>query len=70
MVITAGFDPLKDEGKAYADRLSDAGVQVAYIDYPSMVHGFFNMTGIVPAAKEAVIAAGAAIAAHFQAESG
>lgn len=68
MVITAGFDPLKDEGKAYADRLSDAGVQVAYIDYPSMVHGFFNMTGIVPAAKEAVIAAGAAIKAHFDVE--
>ena len=68
MVITAGFDPLKDEGKAYADRLSDAGVQVAYIDYPSMVHGFFNMTGIVPAAKEAVIAAGAAVKAHFEVE--
>jgi len=65
MVITAGFDPLKDEGKAYADKLNDAGVPVVYVDYPGMVHGFFSMSGAVPEAREAVENAGRAIAAHF-----
>lgn len=53
-VITAGFDPLKDEGKQYADKMAAAGVAVTYKDYPAMVHGFFNMSGIVPQAREAI----------------
>lgn len=46
-VVTAGFDPLRDEGHAYADALADAGVQVSYRCYDDMVHGFFGM-GVLP----------------------
>ena len=47
-VITAGFDPLRDEGKDYADKLDAAGVPVTYVNYPGMVHGFFSMRGLIP----------------------
>jgi acetyl esterase len=60
-VITAGFDPLRDEGKAYADKLDAAGVPVTYVNYPSMIHGFFSMRSLVPKAREAVAAAAAAV---------
>jgi acetyl esterase len=39
-VVTAGYDPLRDEGAAYADRLREAGVEVTHADYPGMVHVF------------------------------
>jgi len=60
-VVTAGFDPLRDEGKAYADKLDAAGVAVTYVNYPGMVHGFFSMRGLIPKAREAVSAAAAAV---------
>jgi acetyl esterase len=47
LVVTAGFDPLRDEGAAYARELAAAGVDVEYRCYDDMVHGFFGM-GIVP----------------------
>jgi acetyl esterase len=44
-VVTAGFDPLRDEGKAYADKMRAAGVHVEYVCVEGAVHGFFNMAG-------------------------
>ena len=64
-VVTAGFDPLKDEGKAYADKLNRAGVAAVYLDYPGMVHGFFNMQGVVPTAREAIADAAKAVRQAF-----
>ncbi len=54
LVITAGCDPLRDEGEAYAARLRDAGVSVTHIRYPGMFHGFFRMTRILDTAKAAL----------------
>jgi acetyl esterase len=54
LVLTAGYDPLVDEGRAYAERLSDAGVDVAYREYADMVHGFVLFGGVVDAANRAV----------------
>ncbi len=53
-VLTAGYDPLVDEGRAYAERLAKAGVQVSYREYPDMVHGFVLFGGVVDAANAAV----------------
>lgn len=50
-VVTAGFDPLRDEGEAYADLLAAHGVPVTRKRYPSMVHGFFNLVGVGYEAK-------------------
>lgn len=65
-IVTAGFDPLKDEGKAYADKLNRAGVAAVYVDYPGMVHGFFNMSGMVPTAREAIADAAKALRKAFE----
>lgn len=65
-VVTAGFDPLKDEGKAYADKLNHAGVAAVYVDYPGMVHGFFNMSGVLPQAREAIADAAKAVRKAFE----
>lgn len=45
-IITAEYDPLKDEGKMYADKLKAAGNIVLYKDYKKLVHGFFNIPKI------------------------
>lgn len=53
VVVTAGFDPLRDEGEDYAARLRDAGVRVAHVDGPALPHGFTYMDGICPQAARA-----------------
>lgn len=53
-VITAGFDPLLDEGRAYADRLRAAGVKVVYECFTGQIHGFITMGGAVAAAHHAI----------------
>lgn len=53
LVVTATFDPLLDEGKAYADKLEACGVAVTYREYANQIHGFFNMTAISSLARDA-----------------
>ena len=54
-VTTAGFDPLRDEGEAYARRMREAGVQVALRRHPGLIHGFANLTAICPSARGAML---------------
>lgn len=53
-IAVAGFDPLRDEGEAYADALAAAGVPTTLRRYESLIHGFVNLSGIVEAARHAV----------------
>ena len=62
LVITAGFDPLRDEGRQYADALSAAGSSAQYLCFERQLHGFINMTRIIPEANTAVDLAAAATA--------
>ena len=65
LVLTAGYDPLRDEGRAYADRLIDAGVKTTYVNYPGTIHGFFSLTRFLKQGLKANDKAAAVLAAHF-----
>ena len=52
-VLTAGADPLRDEGDEYAERLKQAGVAVTYRHFPGQFHGFFTMGRLLPQANVA-----------------
>jgi acetyl esterase len=54
LVITAEYDPLRDEGEAYAARLAGLGVDATSTRYDSMIHGFFSMRDLVPEGKAAI----------------
>jgi acetyl esterase len=59
MIVTAGFDPLRDEGEAYGASLRAAGVDVLVRRHPGQVHGFVNAQGVGPEPREAVAEMGA-----------
>lgn len=61
LVVTAGFDPLQDEGRDYADRLRAAGVKAEHVHYPSLVHDFYIMGDVSPAVPRAAAETAAAL---------
>jgi acetyl esterase len=65
LVVTAGFDPLRDEGAAYADALFAAGTITVPRCFHGLIHGFFNMVGVSPACRDAVIEIAGATRALF-----
>ena len=64
-VLTAGYDPLRDEGRAYADRLIEAGIKTTYVNYPGTIHGFFSLTRFLSQGLKANDEAAAVMGAHF-----
>jgi acetyl esterase len=65
-VLTAGFDPLCDEGRQYAELLARAGVEVEYRNYTDMIHGFILMGGVLDSANAAVEECCAALRRAFE----
>jgi acetyl esterase len=66
-VVTAGFDPIRDEGIAYADRLAEADVPVHHEHYDDMIHGFASMTELLDASHAAIDVVAAEVAGAFDA---
>lgn len=68
-IVTAEFDPLRDEGIAYAERLKAAGVAVTHDHFPGVIHGFASMLGMLPQADVAVGTAARGLRAAFAMEA-
>lgn len=62
LVITAGFDPLRDEGMAYAARLSAAGVDTSHVHLSGQIHGFFSLLTVLSDARMVHALVGQALA--------
>jgi acetyl esterase len=63
LVVTAGFDPLRDEGEAYARALRDAGTPVVLRRFAELIHGWVNLAAINPASHDALVEVGGAVRA-------
>lgn len=67
LVLVAGYDPLRDEGRDYAEKLTAAGVRSELIEYPTMIHGFLAMATLTEVSDQAVADAAAALRQAFSA---
>jgi acetyl esterase len=65
LIITAEFDPLRDEGEAFGERLRQAGVAVSVTRYDGMIHGFFGMFGAIDKGREAIQESAQALTTAF-----
>jgi acetyl esterase len=66
LIITAGFDPLRDEGEMFAGRLRDAGNMVDYVCYGGMIHGFIGMGKLLDTAQRAITHIGDSLRQAFR----
>ena len=66
LIITAGYDPIRDEGKAYAEKLKATGVRVTHTCYHGMIHGFITMGKVLDAANAAIAESAAVLAGAFK----
>jgi acetyl esterase len=67
IIHTAEFDPLRDEGREYFERLRRANIEVAYTCHPGMIHLFYGLGGVIPYARTAYKQIGAEIRAALAA---
>ena len=65
LIVTAGLDLLRDEGRAYARCLKKAGVRVSHREYAGARHGFINYPGADPKGRRAILLCAEALSAHF-----
>lgn len=66
LVLVGGYDALRDEGIAYAEKMAQAGTYVALVEYRGLAHGFISMGGAVPAARMALEQVASAVRASLQ----
>ena len=69
LVVSAGFDPIRDDGLDYSARLRTAGVPVELLHYAGQFHGFLNFDSVIGAGRDALCRIGAALAAVFRGET-
>ena len=58
LILTAGYDPLRDDGRLYATALHDAGTRVVLQEHDTLIHGFANMLGVSDVSRRAILEAG------------